>query len=78
MHSNSNAVGYVSEYDSTKPASIHSTHARDAEYYGNLARVAVNFHVQVGTPGELLAAYVYARYAARIAAYVLRVEGGAR
>jgi hypothetical protein len=55
MHSNSNAVGYVSEYDSTKPASIHSTHARDAEYYGNLARVAVNFHVQVGTPGELLA-----------------------
>lgn len=38
-----------------------------AEYYGQLAIVAIHFYIQVGTPAELRAAYWYARYAARAA-----------
>lgn len=38
---------------------------RSAAYYGNLCKVAVDFHVRQGTALELEAAYWYARYAAR-------------
>ena len=36
-----------------------------AAYYGNLARVAIGFHVQTGNPAELHAAYWYTRHAVR-------------
>ncbi len=43
-----------------------------ASAYGNLARVAMGFYVSTGNAGELDAAYVYARYAARAAEKAVR------
>ena len=50
----------------------NNPNAAEAARYGNLARVAIQFHVLTGNAGELLAAYVYARYAARYAAEVTK------
>ena len=38
--------------------------AHEASRYGNLATVAINFHIQTGNPAELDAAVIYARNAA--------------
>jgi hypothetical protein len=38
-----------------------------AAYWGNLARVAMQFHIKTGNPAELDAAYFYTRYAVRAA-----------
>ena len=52
----------------------HTANTAEAERYGNLARVAIAFHIQTGNLGELDAAVVYARYAARYAVEAIRNE----
>lgn len=43
-------------------------------YYGNLSRVALQFYISTGNPAELVAAYWYARYAARAADELLKMH----